>query len=250
MSELAARLVDAFDLPAAARIDRRISKAALTERAPALSLRKLIVAQVERLDWVGELAPATIGVAACDAPPVPQINLFVLTPAAPPTQRLWEFIHGSIPAPLVLLTDAPGGVTMTCARVRKAERINAVVAEALEVAPVLTLPLDVAGASFIASLSLDGLPQTDLGALYEGVIVRMQALAAARAGGAAFRVPATAADAAARAAVLVEHRALAALWAAKRQAAAAEKRLAQRVALGDAARALQAQLSTLAARLA
>jgi hypothetical protein len=244
-------IIEAFALPPEARIDRRIPKTTLADQAPTPALKKLVRDTVARLDWIAELSPASIAVPARDDPPAPAINILVLTPGKPATQRLWDMIHRLIPAPVVLLTArADGGVTMTLAPLRRAERIDGVVVEHLVVAPNLTSPLDRDGGAFAASLAIAGLPHTDLGMLYDALIIRAEALEAARAATTLFRLPDNAGEAIERRERLTAWRYAQAAWEIARTTARRERRLAQAVQLGEQARLLKAQVDVAAAALA
>ena len=255
---LISALIDAFALPPEARVDRRISKATLIERAPRSADRKIIESQIARLDWVAEMSPGTVRIPALADPPAPAINVLVLTPAKPATMRLKDMIHWLIPAPIVLLTrlaggldgESDGGIELSLARKRTAQRVEGVVSEGLTLAPPLPDPPDAVAAAFIASLALGGLPQTNLWALYEALCVRVEALDAARAANAAFRLPANSGEAVERRAALGYWHLADVQWSIARGAAKKEKRLAQAVALGEKARKLKALRDAAAAALA
>lgn len=249
------RIVDAMALPSASRVDRRIPKTVLSEHgASTASQRKLIDGTVERLDWLATLSPATIGIATGtdEERPVPEVQLLMLAARAEPTQTLLTIIHRAIPYPLILLTRLPSGaVRVSLAPLRAAERLHEkMVVERLVVAPDLAAPLDAAAQAFVASLHIGGLPQMNLGELYDGVVQRVEALAAARLSGAGFRLSSDAAAAAARRDDLAQYSHLENAWIAARAAARKEKRLAQQVALSEQARKLALKLTGLAKRLA
>jgi len=242
-------------LPAASRINRRIPKTVLSEHgASTAAQRKLIDRTVERLDWLATLSPATVGIAAGadEERPVPEVQLLMLDARADPTQPLLTIIHRAIPYPLILLTRLPsGGVRVSLAPLRPAERLHEkMVVDRLVVAPDLAPPLDASDDAFVGSLYLGGLPRVDLGALYEGLVQRVEALAAARLSGSGFRLPSDAAAAAARRDDLARHGQLETAWIAARAAARKEKRLAHQVALAEQARTLEKELKALASRLA
>jgi hypothetical protein len=249
------RIVDAMALPSASRVDRRIPKTVLSEHgASTAAQRKLIDGTVERLDWLATLSPATVGIAAGtdEERPVPEVQLLMLAARAEPTQTLLTIIHRAIPYALILLTRLPsGGVRVSLAPLRSAERLHErMVVERLVVAPDLTAPLDAPAEAFVASLYVGGLPQADLGAVYEGLVQRVEALTAARLSGTGFRLSGDAAAAAARRDDLARHSQLETAWIAARASARKEKRLAHQVALAEQARALEKELKALASRLA
>lgn len=242
-------------LPPAGRIDRRIPKTVLSEHgASTAAQRKLIDGTVERFDWLATLSPATVGIAAGtdEERPVPEVQLLMLTARAEPTQSLLTIIHRAIPYPLILLTRLPsGGVRISLAPLRPAERLHErMVVERLVVAPDLAPPLDTSGDAFVRSLYIGGLPQVDLGALYEGLVQRVETLAVARLSRTGFRLPKDKAAAAARRDDLARYSELETAWIAARAAARREKRLAHQVALAEQARTLGQELKALADRLA
>jgi hypothetical protein len=249
------RIVDAMALPSLGRVDRRIPKTVLSEHgASTAAQRKMIDATVERLDWMATLSPATAGITAGtdEERPVPEVQLLSLTARAEPTQGLLTIIHRAIPYPLMLLSRLPSGtVRVSLAPLRPAERLHErMVVERLIVAPDLVAPLDAPAEAFVTSLYIGGLPQVDLGALYEGIVQRVEALSAARLSGTGFRLPSDWTAAAARRDGLARYSQLETAWIAARAAARKENRLAHQVALAEQARALEKELKALASRLA
>lgn len=232
-------IVAALALPGIGSRPTRIPKTVLNERGAATAAdRKLIDAVVDRLDWLATLNPASIGVAASDDAerPVAAIQLLSLQVRAEPTQRLLTMIHRAIPLPVVLLTSFGETTRLSLAPLRRAERIaDAMVAERLVLAPPLAVPLDETGRAFLASLSITALPHIDLGAVYEALIWRVEALAAARLSGLAYRVPSNEGDAASRRVALEDHAVVTSDYAKARAAARAEKNLSKQVALANAA---------------
>ena len=60
----AAELLDALDLPAAARVARRVPKTLLTEHGtPTAADKRRIAGGIEQLVWLAALKPTTAGVA-------------------------------------------------------------------------------------------------------------------------------------------------------------------------------------------
>ena len=248
-------IVGAMGLPPAGRVDRRVPKTVLSEHgASSAAQRKMIDRTVERLDWLATLSPATAGVAArTDGErPVSEIQLLALTARGVPTQALLTIIHRAIPYPLILLSRLlSGAVRVSLAPLRNAERLHErMVVERLIVAPDLTAPLDAPAEAFVSSLYIGTLPQADLGALYEGLVQRVEALAAARLSGTGFKLPSDAAAAATRRDNLAQYSQLETAWIAARAAARKEKRLAHQVALAEQARVLEKQIKALVSRLA
>jgi hypothetical protein len=244
---LVSSIIDAFSLPPEARVDRRIAKTVLIDHgATRKADAKLVDDGIARLDWLAELSTPTIAVAALP-PTVPAINILVLTPHGTVKNRLIEIIHRAIPAPIVLITiaDRPQ-ITLATRHIGEDGRT-------LALSPILASPPladDAAGRAFIASLALAALPRTDLGALYDGLIERVEALAAATLAGANFRLPASREEAVSRRAALSDWQIADVEWQAAARAARAEKRLREAVALGEKSRVLKQKRDSIAARLA
>lgn len=247
-------VVAALALPKAAFKPQRVAKALLLDTVAQASDRKLIETRVERLQWEATLNPATIGVPALSdgERDVPAIQLFRLDVRAEPGVRLPLLIHRAVPVPVVLVTSWPaknhgdGPVRVTLAPLRRAERVEARVVERVVAAPDLAERGDPATAAFLASLALPGLPRGDLHALYEGLVARAEALAAARATGGALRLLTGPAEIARRREALAVWGEAAAEAERLAAAARAEKRLAQAVGLGEAARAARTRAAALA----
>jgi hypothetical protein len=241
-------VVAAFGLPGSAIRPTRIHKTVLNERGAATAAdRKLIDAAVDRLDWIATLSPASIGVAAGDS--VLALQLLTLSVRAFPTQRLLTVIHRAIPLPVVLITAFEQSVRLSLAPLRPAERIEGVmVVERLIVAPAIDVP-DAAANAFLGSLAVANLPRTSLDRLYEGLIWRAEAFAAARISGGPFRVAENAESADMRAQALAEHDSVSAEFAKARAAARAEKSLSKQVKLAENAQVVKTRLGGIAKTL-
>lgn len=241
-------VVAAFGLPDPPARPTRIHKVDLIDAGkPTAADRKLIDAAIDRLDWIATLSPATTGVAA--GATAPAIQLLTLTARLEPMARLLTLVHRAVPLPVVLVTAHGGGVRVSLAPLRPAERVEGVVVERLVVTPALE-DRDAAASAFLASLSLGGLPRVDLAVLYEALVQRVEALVAATKAAAPFRLPATADEARARRAALAAYDAAAADYARARAAARAEKSLGRQVTLADAAALVKERLEAAAAALA
>jgi hypothetical protein len=241
-------VIAAFGLPASAIRPTRIHKTVLNERGAATAAdRKLIDAVVDRLDWMATLSPATIGVAAGDS--VTAIQLLSLSVRAQPTQRLLTVIHRAIPLPVVLITAFEQSVHISLAPLRAADRIEgAVVVERLIVSPEIEA-FDSSANAFLGSLAVATQPRTSLDRLYEGLIWRTEAFAAARISGGAFRVAENAESAHLRGLALAEHQNTSAEFAKARAAARAEKSLSKQVKLADSAQFVKTRLDKIAKKL-
>lgn len=248
------RLFDALALPASARMERRVPKAMLAEHgATSAGDRKLIDAGIERLLWRATLKPATIGVPALndDARDYAEIAVLTLeTRGQPNAARLARIAHGAIPYPLILITGTAHTAMISVAPKRRHERqADRFVIERLVLSPELAELTDGPAAAFMESLAIAGLPASSLWSLYEGIIDRIDACAASRITG-AFRLPANVREAETRRAALGAHDGQVREVARLRKAAAAEKRLATRVALSHTITGAEAELRRLTHLLA
>ena len=229
-------LIAAFALPAGPT-PRRVPKASLSDHAPTAADRRLIDKALVRLDWVAGLTPAGVGVPAgeADGLTIDTVNLLAATTRGAMPQRLAEIIHRAIPKPVILIhTDESGGtVSLSLAPKRAAER---------EAGRVVTIevhdsgPLTPIDAGFVETLALSTLPTRDLAALYAGLIERMEALAAARIAGRAFRLAASVQEAAKWRDAMRECCTLNAEIAAMSAVIQKEQQLARRVEAGEAVR--------------
>ena len=241
-------IIAAFALPDPRGRPTRIHKVDLVDAAaPGASDKKLIDADLERIDWSATLSPATIGIAS--AANAPALQLLSLATRAEPTVRLLTLIHRAIPLPVVLVTAFADTVRVSLAPLRPAERVDAMVIERLVVTPALAAP-NPSNQAFLASLAIGTLPRTDLGALYDALAERVEALVAANKAGTPFRLPLSRDDAVARREALAEHDVVAAEYARARAAARAEKSLSRQVALADAAAVVKKRLDAIAVTLA
>jgi hypothetical protein len=245
------QVLTALNLPRQVRVDRRIPKSTLSERGAATAAdRKLIDRTVDRLDWLGSLSPATVGIAPSPDPirPVGEVQLLSMSTKLEPTRRVFELVHRAIPYPVVLLVSTPAGkIRMSLAPLRPAERIaDQLVVERL----VITPEIETGDKAFLASLQFEGLSRLDLRLLYDGLIERAEGLTASRLSGQAFRLPATPAEAELRRLALSDHQAKETEWIATKAAARKEKRLAEQVRISEQARLLGVELAAIAARMA
>lgn len=179
-------VIDALGLPADARVDQRVSKKLLTEQgAPTAADKRQIQDGIEELFWVAALKPTNIAVPAFRDDVREYLEIAVLTAtfracAKPP--RLIELIHRPIPYPVVLLTEQGSAISLSLAHKRwsQGEAGEVVIEEVRRTTPFRPNMPTAAEASFLASLSISGLPSRDLFALYQGWLDRVAALEAAQ----------------------------------------------------------------------
>ncbi len=180
-------LVQALGLPPEARVEMRVPKKLLIEQgAPTAADKRVISDGIEELQWFAACKPTTIGVPDYRDDVREYLEIAVvgcdLRPGAK-APRLIELIHRAIPYPVILITRDPGGLALSLAHKRWAEREAArIVIEDVEATGPLTKA--VVDQTFIHDLSLANLPRRSLFTVYQGWITRVQALHAARLSGA------------------------------------------------------------------
>jgi len=231
----AEELLADLELPAAARVDRRVPKTLLLEHgAPTGADKRRINEGIERVQWVAVLKPGTIGVPAYrdEAREYLEIDVLHLTlrPGAR-LSRLTELVHRAVPHPVLAVAGLGEAVSLSLAhkRVSQGEADKTVLD-----GEVAALDGPKAGeahaAPFRAALPLARQPQDSLRALYQGWMDTLWALAAARRTG-AFVVPPEEERRAARREALRECERLEAEMARLEAAAAKEKQMARQVEL-------------------
>lgn len=228
------QLIAAFDLPAAALVDRRVPKTMLYEHgAPTAADKRRISDGLEQLIWVSALKPTTIGVAEYrdEAREYLEISMLhlVLREAAK-LGRLVELVHRAVPYPLVLVVEQGKFTCLSLAHKRwsQGEKGKTV------------LDGDVVGVEFqdtgdeqhrevfLAALSLGRQPRGTLFTLYQGWIDTVFALQAARRTG-TFVILSTADRATSRRQALQECERLEAEIIRLRVAAMKEKQIARQL---------------------
>lgn len=237
------RLVGAFALPPGPA-PRRVPKASLSDNAPTAADKRLIDAKLVRMDWVAAINPATAGIAAAtvDGLEVGTINVLVARTREAIPSRLAEIIHRAIPQPVVLIhaddaPDAPAAVSLGSKRAAEREAGRVVVSALHE-----TGALTVDDHGFLTAVALPQLPSTDLGALYGGLIERVEALSAARRAFRPFRLAASPDELVRWRIAMAETAELDALIAAQATTMRKERNLAARVEIGETVRQLRAEL--------
>jgi hypothetical protein len=248
------RLFEALALPGSARVERRVPMGLIADHgATGAGDRKLVESGIERLRWRASLKPGTIGVPAFGDGVRDYAEIAVLTLERRPganAARLAKIAHGAIPYPLILIIGDNESATLTVAPKRRHERLaDRFVLDRLVTAPAVTEP-PIAGAdAFMSSLAVAELPATNLWSLYEGVVDRVDAYAAACITG-AFRLPTDGEEAAGRRSALAALEKQAREVARLRKAIATEKRLSARIDLSHAINRAEAGLRRLTEMLA
>jgi hypothetical protein len=257
MASMAAeRIIEALDLPSGSRVDQRVPKKLLVENgAPTTADRKLIQDGIEEITWVSALKPISIGVPEYRDEQRAYLELAVLSVdlrEAGKVSRLAELIHRAIPYPVLLIIADSGGLMLSLAHIRWAQK------EAdktvLDGEPSMARLSGEASSGligqhdFLQALSLRNQPRADLHALYQGWLDTLTALQAAAITG-RFAKSENAEQASARRAALHRCREIDGEVARLRLAAAKEKQMARQVAVNMEIKALLAERERAATNL-
>lgn len=257
-------VVSALCLPDSARVDQRVPKKLLLENgAPTASDKRLITDAIEDIQWLAALKPNTIGVPEHRDTQREYLEVAVLAvslrgaikPAS--LSRLAELVHRAVPYPVLLLLDEKRaeGPTLTLSLAHKrwaqneADKVvldGDLVSASLFQATDGTPGADAKAAShidqdFMQSLAIARQPQAALHAFYEGWIVCVRALHAARRTG-IYQTAATPEQTAARRQALIDCQRLEGEISRLRAEAAKENQLARQVELNLTLKRIQAEL--------
>ena len=250
----ASLLLDALDLPASARVDKRVPKTLLLEHgAPTPADKRQINEGIEQLIWLAALKPTTIGVAEYrdELREVLEIAVLQLTlRCTAKAGRLIELVHRAVPYPVLLIAEQGSTVGLSAAPKRWSQ---AEAGKTVLEGDVITVEWDAdqdaeRWPGFCAALALGQQPRINLQALYQGWIDTLLALQAAHVTG-AFAVPSTAEQAGLRQGALQECTRLGREIARLRATAAKEKQMARRVDLNLQLKRLEAALAAAHANL-
>lgn len=250
----AAGLLAALDLPAAARVDRRVPKTMLHEHgAPTAADKRRISDGIEQLQWVAALKPTTAGIAAYRDELREYLEVLVLHisfRSVATVNRIVELIHRAVPYPLLLIAEQDGGLHLSLAHKRWSQgQAGKVVLDGELISVAWDGAVDDAhGAAFCAALALDRQPRLSLHAVYEGWMNTVGALQAARRTGIFAKLDSPA-SAALRREALQECARLDAEIARLRATAAKEKQLSRRVELNLELKRVEAAYTTARANL-
>jgi hypothetical protein len=118
----ASLLLDALDLPACARVAKRVPKTMLHENgAPTAADKRQINEGIEQLVWVAALKPTTIGVAEYrdELREVLEIAVLQLTLRIDAkVGRLIELVHRAVPYPVLLIAEQGSNSSLSLAQKR------------------------------------------------------------------------------------------------------------------------------------
>ncbi len=248
-----APLISALALPPETRVEQRVPKKLLLENgAPTGADKRQINDGIAEIFWHAALKPANLGVPIYRDAVREYLEIAILTvtfrPLAKPA-RLVELIHRAIPYPVLLISLTGETVSLSVAHKRwsQGEAGKVVIEELRATAPFRPDAPAAEESQFLARLSVVGLPQRDLFALYQSWLDSILALEAAQITG-AFRQPAPENSAALRENLDARAEALRDL-ALLRAQAENETQLNRRVELNLAIKKLDARIAELDANL-
>lgn len=245
--------IAALDLPATARVDRRVPKTLVLEHgAPTAADRRRINEMIEHIQWVAALKPTTIGVAAYRGDVREYLEIAVIRVtlrAGDKATRLIELLHRAVPYPVLALTELPGRLNLSLAHKRWSQgEPGKTVLDGDPIAVDAPRDHEKHRGEFAAALALGRQPRSSLLALYQGWGDTLLALEAARLSG-RFTILSNADDRAGRREALRESARLEAEIARLRAAAAREKQVARQVELNLELKRAEGARSAALARL-
>ena len=185
-------LIAALGLPASCRVDQRVPKKMLLDHgAPTATDKRLLNERIDAVQWLAALKPHTIGVPVWRDDEREYLEIAVLAvtlrresmqPTAPASlARLTELLHRAVPYPLLLLLDAPQGLSVSLAHKRWAHNeAGKVVLDGDVLAAGLTGAAPGVHPQFLQAVALGQQPQTHLLALYQGWMACLLALQVAQ----------------------------------------------------------------------
>jgi len=232
----AADLIAALELPASARVDRRVSKKLLVENgAPTAADKRSINEGLEEVHWLAALKPSTIGVPEFRDFAREYLEVAVLRAvlrAGAKANRLAELIHRAVPYPVFLITSQGDAVALSLAHKRWSQGVtDATVLDGAVIVADLGAGQDPRVVqAFVRLLSVARHPHVDLYAMYQGWLDSVLALLAAQVTG-TFVLRQSPEQAAVRRNALAECSRLEALMRSLRATAARERQVARQVEL-------------------
>lgn len=251
---MASELLDALDLPAAARVDRRVPKTLLYEHgAPTSADKRRIGEGIEQLVWVAALKSSTVGVAEYRDDVREYLEIAVLHAELRPdakAPRLIELVHRAVPYPLLLVAGQGHRAHISAAHKRwsQGEAGKTVLDGDIVRIDWASEADERFRAPLLEALAITRQPRGSLLALYSGWIDTLLALQAARRTG-YFSAAGTGDESHARREALQACEQLEADIARLRAAAAKEKQMARRVDLNLELKRVEAALTAARAKL-
>jgi hypothetical protein len=120
-----ADLLDAFDLPASARVDQRVPKKLLVENGAHTTADKRHINEgIEDIHWLAALKPTTVGVQEYRDEAREYLEIAVLAATlreGANARRLTELIHRAVPYPVLLIQNGNDGLSLSLAHKRWAQ---------------------------------------------------------------------------------------------------------------------------------
>ena len=207
-------VIEGFELPAAARVDRRVPKKLLADNSPR-RVRVAIEQGIEQLRWVAVLKPGNTAIPTgtfhpSDGDPVPVAEVSVLVLALREDARspeAVEVVHRAVPYHILLLAEQAGQIQVSVAWKRRSltQADQFVLLDGPLVAPACEMANMAAHQeAFLAHLALGQQPGRDLAQVYQGWASAVLAAQAALITG-QFRPLADAAANLTRQSLLAEH---------------------------------------------
>ena len=246
--------IAALALPDDALVDRRVPKTLLIENgAPTAADKRRIREGIEEIQWLAALKPTTVGVAEYRDAVREYIEIAVLKlvlRSGAQADRLTELVHRAVPYPVLLIAwreDAPE-LSLAHKRRSQSEAGKTVIDGNVIAARLGDGCADDLTTMFCDALALAHQPRATLHALYQGWMDSVHALRAARVTG-VFSIPASAMEAANRAAALQEYRRLETRIADLCAAAGKEKQIARQVEMNLELKRLRTDRDAARARL-
>ena len=247
-------VIAALDLPASARLDRRVAKKLLLENgAPTAADRKAINDGVDELKWIAALKPTTIGVPPFADEVRDYLEIAVLQLTTRPgakDQRLASLVHRSVPYPVFLVLGDGRQIVISTAHKRRSlgeqgKTVlddDGVAVQVDEAGDAVWLP------AFLNSLGLANQPKASMLTVYQGWIDTLVALLAARVTG-QFVVLHAQAETDARREAISDYARTTTEMASLRKAAARETQLPRQIEMNQELARLRATQSEARAKL-
>lgn len=181
---LAEDIIAALQLPEQARVNQRIAKKLLIENlAPTIADRQQINEGIEEVRWIAALKSSNCGIPVYRDAQRDYVEAAVLhlnlRPSARPA-RLVELLHRAVPHPTLLLVSTTESVQLSVCHKRWAQNESVKVVLEAEITTVTLPATHQITAAFLAAISLERQPRSDLYAFYQGWVDTLLALQAAQ----------------------------------------------------------------------
>lgn len=180
--------INAFAIPAEARIDKRVPKSILTEQFGSSSSNRKRIESIDSFYWIAALKPEAIGVSLYRDEIREYLEIAVvllILRSQDNKQKIIEWVHRSIPYPLILVTEYDESIVISAAHKRfSLNEKNAIVLDGDVIATraiskIYNGSVDESTVEFKKSLTISEAPRSNLHAFYQGYIERIEAYRAA-----------------------------------------------------------------------